>query len=155
VIFQKTPSKCGCLLCNVGCLCGDCSSCTNPVAEKIFLRNVKSVSILCCVVLVVGGFLFFAPVMSLGSEVPLTTGVFSIKIQTSEASTAELCSITFCYLGQGAVYSKGVYYPLTKYDSGLCQVVSLRGDGGKRTQTCVQSRVRDASAPYLPLASDR
>jgi hypothetical protein len=84
------------------------------VADRIFLRNTKRVSILCCLILVVGGFMFFAPVVSLRSEVPVTTGVPSIRIGTNETSTADLCSITFCYLGHGAVYAQGVYYPATK-----------------------------------------
>jgi hypothetical protein len=108
---------CGCILCDSGCLCGDCSGCTNAVADKTFVRNLRRVSVLCCLVLVVGGFMLFAPVVSLPSfpsAAPVTTGVISIKIDSSQTSTAALCSITFCYLGRGAVYAQGVYYPLTK-----------------------------------------
>jgi len=114
MIFQKTPSKCGCPLCGAGCLCGDCSGCTNAVSERAFLRNAKRASMLCCLILVVGGFLFFAPVVSLNSAPPVTTGVLSLKIDTTKTSTGALCSITFCYFGQGAVYAQGIYYPMTK-----------------------------------------
>ena len=114
MIFQKTPSKCGCVLCAGGCLCGDCTGCSNAAADRMFLRNVKRASMLCCLVLVVGGFMFFAPVVSLPSAAPVTTGVPSIKIDTSASSTGVLCSITFCYFGRGAVYAQGVYYPVTK-----------------------------------------
>lgn len=131
MIFQKPPSRCDCSLCRAGCLCGDCSGCTNIISDRIFMRNVKRVSILCCLVLIVGGFMFFAPVVSLGSEAPVTAGVPSIRIQTSETSTGELCSITFCYLGQGAVYANGVYYPVTKpVPSSIIQ-----RHGAKRTKT--------------------
>ncbi len=119
MIFQKPPSKCGCPYCDSGCLCGDCSACTNIAADRLFVRNAKRAAVLCCLFLVVGGFMFFAPVVSLGSEAPLTTGVPSFRIQTSETSTAELCSITFCYLGAGAVYANGTYYPVTNPVAGL------------------------------------
>ena len=63
--------------------------------------------------------MFFAPVVSLRSEAPFTTSVASFRIQTSEISTAKLCSITFCYLGAGAVYANGTYYPATNPVAGL------------------------------------
>lgn len=69
--------------------------------------------------MLLGGFMFFAPVVSLGSEIPVTVGVPALRIQTSETSTAELCSITFCYLGSGAVYANGTYYPVTNPLVGL------------------------------------
>ena len=79
--------------------------------------------------------MFFAPVVpvvSLGSVAPVTTGVPSIRIQTTETSSAaELCSITYCYLGQGAVYTNGTYYPVTKpLQSGVLQRQGSRGDVG-------------------------
>ena len=58
--------------------------------------------------------MFFAPVVPLPSVAAVTTGVPSIRIDTSQTSTAVLCSIAFCYLGQGAVYAQGVYYPVTR-----------------------------------------
>jgi hypothetical protein len=97
-------------------MCGDCNTCTNAAADMIFTRNIKRVSVLACLFLMVGGFMFFAPVVSLpsvGSAQPVTTGVISIKIQTTETASTDFCSITFCYLGQGAAYARGVYYPVT------------------------------------------
>ncbi|MGA2665720.1 MAG: hypothetical protein ABSF83_12345 [Nitrososphaerales archaeon] len=134
MIFQKTPAKCGCSMCDTGCLCGDCSGCSNALSDRMFLRNVKRASILCVLLLAIGGFMFFAPVVpvvsSLGSIAPVTTGVPSFRIQTTEtSSTAELCSITYCYLGQGAIYTNGTYYPVTKpLQSGVLQRQGSRGD---------------------------
>lgn len=119
MIFQKQPSKCGCPLCDEGCLCGDCSVCTNAAYDGALVRNAKRITGIACVVVLLGAFMFFAPVVSLGSEVPVTTGVPALRIQTSETSTAELCSITFCYLGSGAVYANGMYYPVTNPVVGL------------------------------------
>jgi hypothetical protein len=119
LIFQKQPSRCACALCDEGCLCGDCSKCTNGVYDAAFARSAKRLSVIACVVVLLGAFMFFAPVVSLGSEIPVTAGVPALRIQTSETSTAELCSITFCYLGSGAVYANGTYYPVTNPLVGL------------------------------------
>ena len=147
MIFQKPPSRCTCSLCREGCLCGDCSSCSDQVSDKIFVRNVKRVSVLCCLVLVVGSFMFFAPVVSLGTEAPVTVGVPAIRIQTSETSTRELCSIAFCYLGQGAVYANGIYYPLTKPVP--TNIVQRHGE--KRTPTPIDSRYLDQIPPSISI----
>jgi len=143
MIFQKPPSRCLCSLCRDGCLCGDCSGCSDARTDKIFVRNVKRISMLCCLVLVVGSFMFFAPVVSLGSQAPVTAGVPAIRIQTSETSTGELCSITFCYLGQGAVYANGIYYPVTK----PVPTNVIHGHGDRRGQNGTNYRYRDEAPP--------
>ena len=111
MIFQKVPLRCEC--CTGGCLCGDCSGCQNLISDEIFLRNVKRISILCCLLVAIG-FAVFAPVVSLEADVPAVGGFPVVTAQTNATHTTGLGSITFCLLGQGALLIHGAYYPLTK-----------------------------------------
>jgi hypothetical protein len=105
MIFQELPLRCGC--CGTyPCLCGDCSGCSNVVSEKHFLRNAKRFSILFCILAVAIGFLVFAPV---------------VTIQTN-AAIVGMGSVTFCYLGQGALLVNGEYYP---YNSSMTSTVRV------------------------------
>ncbi len=75
---------------------------------------MKRTAYLACIFLMIGGFMFFAPVVNLRTAAPVTTGVISIKIDSNETTTGSLCSIAFCYGHVGAVYEGGVYYPVTR-----------------------------------------
>jgi hypothetical protein len=63
-----------------------------------------------CVLLALGGFVFFVPVVAIGT-VPTVTQTIFLKVEAADNSTLPLGSIGFCYLGVGAVFSQGVYYP--------------------------------------------
>src|SRR5208337_4405029 len=107
MIFQKLPLRCEC--CGAySCLCGDCSGCTNVVSERSILRNIKRLSILFCILALAVGFMVFAPV---------------ITIQTN-ASSVGMGSVTFCYLGQGALLVHGDYYPYNSSIKSAMQVES-------------------------------
>gem|GEM_PF-1910388 len=107
MIFQEPPLRCEC--CGAyPCLCGDCSGCSDVVSERLFLRNVKRLSILGCILAVVIGFMIFAPV---------------ITIQAN-ASSVGMGSVTFCYLGQGALLLHGEYYPYNSSIKSTVQSVS-------------------------------
>lgn len=75
------------------------------------MKNVKRYSIIGCCLFLAIGFVFFVPVVSLGTGVPATEG-FSIQIETN--TTSAMGSIAFCYFGQGAAIIQGVYYLMTK-----------------------------------------
>ncbi|MGP8057427.1 MAG: hypothetical protein ACLP9K_07510 [Nitrososphaerales archaeon] len=119
MIFQEIPLRCEC--CGAyPCLCGDCSGCSNGVDERHFLRNVKRFSILFCILAVAVGFLVFAPV---------------VTIQTN-AATVGMGSVTFCYLGQGALLVHGDYYP---YNSSITSRVRVES-----TASCPTLRLNDS-----------
>jgi len=109
-ILQELPAKCGCSQCSKGCLCGDCSLCSNPALDKAILRNIKRASALACVFLFLGAFIYFVPVVALGASPPVSEAV-SIQVNQGGNGAAPLGSIAFCYLGQGAVLARGFYYP--------------------------------------------
>ena len=109
-ISQELPSKCVCALCGPGCLCGDCSSCSNPALDREIVTFAKRLSVVACIILFVGGFVFFVPVVSLGAT-PTITETVSFRVQPAENATLPMASIAFCYFGQGAVLVRGVYYP--------------------------------------------
>jgi len=73
-------------------------------------RNAKTVSALACLAIILGGFVFLAPVVTLG-QTPAVTEVFSVRVQQSQIATAPMGSISFCLLGEGAVLINGTYYP--------------------------------------------
>lgn len=73
---------------------------------------------------VVPAFLVFVPVVPVTADVPGTGGVYTVTTtQANETSThilvsdptfgTGLGSITFCFLGQGALLIPWGYYPLT------------------------------------------
>ncbi|MDG6900427.1 MAG: hypothetical protein JRM80_00495 [Nitrososphaerota archaeon] len=109
-VFQQLAATCSCSVCRTGCLCGDCEACSNPRLERSLATNAKRVSALACLVIVLGGFVFFAPVVALGAS-PAVTETVSLRFQPSTNSTSPLGSISFCLLGQGAVLVNGTYYP--------------------------------------------
>jgi len=111
LIFQKVPAGCDCCSQIAGCLCGDCSRCCNTAAERALLRRVKRYSALACCISLAIGFVLFVPVVSLGPAIPTTEG-FSVQLESN--TTAAMGSLSFCYFGQGAVVTQGVYYPVTK-----------------------------------------
>ncbi len=54
--------------------------------------------------------MFFVPVMAMGASPPVAKAV-SLRVQLADNATEPLGSIGLCYLGVGAVYIHGVYYP--------------------------------------------
>lgn len=109
-VFQQLSAKCACEICGVGCLCGDCVSCSNPVLDRAMSRNAKTVTALACLAIILGGFVFLAPVVTLG-QTPTLTETFSLRIQQSQIATVPMGSISFCLFGEGAVLINGAYYP--------------------------------------------
>jgi hypothetical protein len=109
-IAQELPSGCSCALCRTGCLCGDCAACSNPALDKEIVRFAKLLSVAVCVILFVGGFVFFVPVVALGAT-PTVTETVSFRVQPPENGTLPMGSIAFCVFGQGAVLVRGIYYP--------------------------------------------
>jgi uncharacterized membrane protein len=61
------------------------------------MRSIKRLSMLCCILAAVMGFMIFVPVITIQANAP----------------SVGMGSITFCYLGQGALLVHGEYYPLT------------------------------------------
>jgi len=57
-----------------------------------------------------GGFVFLAPVVTLG-QTPTVAEVFSLRVQQSQIATAPMGSISLCLFGEGAVLINGTYYP--------------------------------------------
>jgi len=109
-VFQQLSAKCACEVCRVGCLCGDCTACSNPALDRTLMRNAKTISAFACVAIILGGFVFLAPVVTLG-QTPTLTETFSLRVQQSHVATAPMGSISFCLFGEGAVLINGTYYP--------------------------------------------
>ena len=74
------------------------------------LRTAKGVSALFMLAVILGGFVYFAPVVSLGAT-PTVTETFSMRVPQPTNATAPLGSISFCLFGNGAVLVNGTYYP--------------------------------------------
>ena len=74
------------------------------------LRTAKRVSALVVLAMILGGFVYFAPVVSLGAS-PTVTETFSMRVPQPNNATAPLGSISFCLFGSGAVLVNGTYYP--------------------------------------------
>jgi len=106
-------------------MCGDCSDCTNSVADRILIRNVRRYTIVSFCLLLAVGFVALVPVVPLGSGVPVTEGI-SVAVEANSAPP--MGSIAFCYLGQGAAVVQGMYYLMTKpavqLDDGSCPSLS-------------------------------
>jgi hypothetical protein len=109
-ILQQLPAGCSCAICLAGCQCGDCRACSNPKLDRSIVKNAKRLTALACIVLFMGGFVSFVPIVALGAN-PTVTETFSLKLPPSDNSTVPLGSLAFCYFGQGAVIVHGVYYP--------------------------------------------
>jgi hypothetical protein len=73
-------------------------------------RNAKTISAVACMAIILGGFVFLAPVVTLG-QTPTVTETFSVRVQQSQIATAPMGSISFCLFGEGAVLINGTYYP--------------------------------------------
>ena len=74
------------------------------------LKTAKGVSALFVLAVVLGGFVYFAPVVSLGAT-PTVTETFSMRVPQPTNATAPMGSISFCLFGNGAVLVNGTYYP--------------------------------------------
>lgn len=109
-------------MCRAGCMCGDCLACSNPSFERAVLRTAKRVSALAMLAIILGGFVYFAPVVSLGAT-PTMTETFSMQVQQPGNATVPMGSISFCLFGDGAVLINGTYYPTVatnQTESSLC-----------------------------------
>ena len=73
-------------------------------------KTAKRVSALFVLAIVLGGIVYFAPVVSLGAT-PTVTETFSMRVPQQNNATAPLGSISFCLFGDGAVLVNGTYYP--------------------------------------------
>ncbi len=109
-VFQQLTAKCTCEVCGEGCLCGDCAACSNPVLDRAMSRSAKTVTAFACLAIILGGFVFLAPVVTLG-QTPTLTETFSVKFQQAQIATAPMGSISFCLFGERAVLINGTYYP--------------------------------------------
>ena len=109
-VFQQLSARCSCSVCKAGCLCGDCIACSNPSLDRAMLRNARRISALAVLAMVLGGFVYFAPVVTLGAT-PTMTETFSMKLQPPDAPSSPMGSISFCLFGDGAVLLNGTYYP--------------------------------------------
>jgi len=122
-VFQQLSVSCSCSVCKEGCLCGDCKACSNPSLDSSMLRNAKRLSALAVLAMVLGGFVYFAPVVTLGAT-PAVTETISMRLQQSSSNgTAPMGSISFCLFGDGAVLLNGTYYPavaLNQTQSSIC-----------------------------------
>ncbi len=122
-MFQELKARCSCEVCKAGCMCGDCARCSNPVYDRMLMRNVKRISALACLAIILGGFVYFAPVVTLGAT-PTVTETFSMKVRQSGSPSAPMGSISFCLFGDGAVLLNDTYYPTVAADqnaSRLCK----------------------------------
>ena len=109
-ILQQLPARCACALCDVNCKCGDCNACSNAVLDGAMSTYAKRAAVAVCAFLTLGGFVFFVPVVAIGASPPMAQTI-SLKVETESNSTLPFGSIGFCYLGVGAVFVDGVYYP--------------------------------------------
>ena len=110
-VFQQLSARCSCTVCKTGCLCGDCKACSNPSLDSSILKNAKRLSALAVLAVVLGGFVYFAPVVTLGAT-PTVTETISMRFQQSGSNaTSPMGSISFCLFGDGAVLINGTYYP--------------------------------------------
>ncbi len=109
-ILQELPRSCSCPECDAGCQCGDCSVCSNLALDGAISRYAKTLALAAFLLLVLGGFVFFVPVVAIGATPPVTQTV-SLRVQTVDSAVRPLGSIGYCYLGVGAVLVQGVYYP--------------------------------------------
>jgi len=109
-VFQQLSAKCACEVCGEGCLCGDCAACSNHILDRNISRNAKTISVVACLAIVLGGFVFLAPVVTLG-QTPTVTETFFLRVQQSQIATAPMGSISYCLFGEGALLINGTYYP--------------------------------------------
>ena len=96
--------------------------CSNAVLDGQMSLYAKRAAAAVCVFLALGGFVFFVPVVAMGAS-PLVTKTISLRVGTADNLTQPLASIGFCYLGLGAVFANGTYYPsvaLNQTDVRIC-----------------------------------
>ena len=84
--------------------------CSNATLDSLIPRNAKRLSALACIIIFVGGFVFFVPVVALGAT-PTISEAVSVRVQPAENTTLPMGSIAFCFFGYGAVLIHGIYYP--------------------------------------------
>ncbi len=121
-VFQELSARCSCEVCTEGCLCGDCVRCSNPALDRAMVRSAKTISAIACLAIILGGFVFFAPVVTLG-QTPTVTETVSVRVQQPLNATAPMGSISFCLFGEGAVLFNGTYYPsaaLNQNETRIC-----------------------------------
>ena len=109
-ILQELQASCACALCDTRCRCGDCLACSNAATSEFNSRTTRRLSIAAGLLLVLGGFVYFVPVVTLGAT-PVVTETISLEVQPAGNSTHPLGSVGYCYLGIGAVLVHGAYYP--------------------------------------------
>jgi len=73
--------------------------------------------------LVLGGFVFFAPVVTLGAT-PAVPQRAALRFQQSNNATSPMGSISFCLFGEGAVLVNGSYYPSVALNGSTRRVCS-------------------------------
>lgn len=78
--------------------------------DNAMQKTLKRVSALLVLAIVLGGFVYFAPVVTLGAT-PTVTETFSMKVPQPTNATVPMGSISFCLFGDGAVLLNGTYYP--------------------------------------------
>jgi hypothetical protein len=121
-VFQQLSASCSCTVCKAGCLCGDCKACSNSSLDSSILTNAKRLSALAVLAVVLGGFVYFAPVVTLGAT-PTVTETISMRVQQSGSNgTLPMGSISFCLFGDGAVLINGTYYPAVSLNLTQSQV---------------------------------
>lgn len=120
-VFQELSATCSCSVCKPGCLCGDCRACSNPSLDSAMLRNAKRLSALAVLAMVLCGFVYFAPVVTLGAT-PTVTETISMRFQQpNNNGTLPMGSISFCLFGDGAVLINGTYYPAVALNQTISQ----------------------------------
>ncbi len=84
--------------------------CSNTALDGSISRNAKRIAIAVCVIIISAGFVFFVPVVALAAT-PAVTQTVSLRVGPADNATLRLGSIGYCYLGMGAVFVHGAYYP--------------------------------------------
>ncbi len=125
-ILQQLPARCSCAVCDGGCQCGDCVACSNTALDRNISRNLKRFAIAACVVMISAGFVFFVPVVALAAT-PTVTQTVSLRVDSADNGTLRLGSIGYCYLGMGAVFVHGAYYPAAALNQSTSRVCSTGG----------------------------
>lgn len=120
-ILQQLPARCSCEVCDAGCKCGDCVACSNTALDRTISTNAKRFAMAACLVLISAGFVFFVPVVTLAAT-PTMTQTVSLRLEPADNATLHLGSIGYCYLGMGAVFVHGAYYPTVALNESVRRV---------------------------------
>jgi len=93
--------------------------------DRRLANTAKRISALAVLAIVLGGFVYFAPVVTLGAT-PTVTETFSMRVQQANVAAAPKGSISFCLFGEGAVLVNGVYYPSAALNQSERQILCQR-----------------------------